>query len=135
MDQYTFKWFKAGRMAQVRLETGADIARLAELDRKHWLAISMPTTGVRFDLRMLELMDTDGDKRIRTPEVLAAIAYLQSKNVNLDELFTKSPEDEKKLADVLARQADLAKTPPSDADRQALVFTDRTRADRWLSEF
>lgn len=121
MEQYTFKWFKAGRMAQVRLETGADIARLAELDRKHWLAISMPTTGVRFDLRMLELMDTDGDKRIRTPEVLAAIAYLQSKNVNLDELFTKSPEDEKKLADVLARQADLAKTPPSDADRQALA--------------
>ena len=121
MEQYTFKWFKAGRMAQVRLETGADIARLAELDRKHWLAISMPTTGIRFDARMLELMDADGDKRIRTPEVIAAIRFLQAKNVDLDELFAKSEADEKKLADVLARQADLAKIPPSDADKLALA--------------
>lgn len=121
MEQYKFNWFRAGRMAQVRLASGADVAHLAELDKKHWLAISMPTTGVRFDARMLELMDADGDKRIRTPEVIAAIRFLQAKNVDLDELFTKSEADEKKLADVLARQADLAKIPPSDADKLALA--------------
>ena len=121
MEQYKFNWFRAGRMAQVRLASGADVAHLAELDKKHWLAISMPTTGVRFDARMLELMDADGDKRIRTPEVIAAIRFLQAKNVDLDELFAKSEADEKKLADVLARQADLAKIPPSDADKLALA--------------
>ena len=93
METHIWKWSHTGRLQQVKLENGADIANLAHLDRKHWLAISMPTTGVRFDLRMLELMDTDGDKRIRTPEVLAAIEFLKSKDVNLDELFTKSADD------------------------------------------
>ena len=118
---YKWKWTKEGRMAQVRFVTGEDIARLAELDQKCWAALSMPTTGVRFDARMLELMDADGDGRIRTPEVIAAIDYLKAKNVNLDDLLKPSKADEKKLADVLARQADLAASAPSAADKQALA--------------
>ena len=118
---YKWKWTKEGRMAQVRFVTGEDIARLAELDQKCWAALSMPTTGVRFDARMLELMDTDGDGRIRTPEVIAAIDYLKAKNVNLDDLLKPSEADGKKLADVLARQADLAASAPSAADKQALA--------------
>ena len=118
---YKWKWTKEGRMAQVRFVTGEDIARLAELDQKCWAALSMPTTGVRFDARMLELMDADGDGRIRTPEVIAAIDFLKAKNVNLDDLLKPSEADEKKLADVLARQADLAASAPSAADKQALA--------------
>lgn len=118
---YKWKWTKEGRMAQVRFVTGEDITRLAELDQKCWAALSMPTTGVRFDARMLELMDTDGDGRIRTPEVIAAIDFLKAKNVNLDDLLKPSEADEKKLADVLARQADLAASAPSAADKQALA--------------
>ncbi len=118
---YKWKWTKEGRMAQVRFVTGEDIARLAELDQKCWAALSMPTTGVRFDARMLELMDTDGDGRIRTPEVIAAIDFLKAKNVNLDDLLKPSEADRKKLADVLARQADLAASAPSAADKQALA--------------
>ena len=118
---YKWKWTKEGRMAQVRFVTGEDIARLAELDQKCWAALSMPTTGVRFDARMLELMDTDGDGRIRTPEVIAAIDFLKAKNVNLDDLLKPSEADGKKLADVLARQADLAASAPSAADKQALA--------------
>lgn len=118
---YKWKWTKEGRMAQVRFVTGEDIARLAELDQKCWAALSMPTTGVRFDARMLELMDADGDGRIRTPEVIAAVDFLKAKNVNLDDLLTPSEADEKKLADVLARQADLAASAPSAADKQALA--------------
>ena len=43
---YNWKWFRAGRMSQVSLTCGADIAALAELDRKQWIAISIwtPTT-------------------------------------------------------------------------------------------
>ena len=118
---YKWKWTKEGRMAQVRFVTGEDIARLAELDQKCWAALSMPTTGVRFDARMLELMDADGDGRIRTPEVIAATDFLKAKNVNLDDLLKPSEADGKKLADVLARQADLAASAPSAADKQALA--------------
>ena len=118
---YKWKWTKEGRMAQVRFVTGEDIARLAELDQKCWAALSMPTTGVRFDARMLELMDADGDGRIRTPEVIAAVDFLKAKNVNLDDLLKPSEADGKKLADVLARQADLAASAPSAADKQALA--------------
>lgn len=118
---YKWKWTKEGRMAQVRFVTGEDIARLAELDQKCWAALSMPTTGVRFDARMLELMDADGDGRIRTPEVIAAIDFLKAKNVNLNDLLKPSEADGKKLADVLARQADLAASAPSAADKQALA--------------
>ena len=118
---YKWKWTKEGRMAQVRFVTGEDIARLAELDQKCWAALSMPTTGVRFDARMLELMDADGDGRIRTPEVIAAVDFLKAKNVNLDDLLKPSEADRKKLADVLARQADLAASAPSAADKQALA--------------
>ena len=118
---YKWKWTKEGRMAQVRFVTGEDIARLAELDQKCWAALSMPTTGVRFDARMLELMDADGDGRIRTPEVIAAVDFLKATNVNLDDLLTPSEADGKKLADVLARQADLAASAPSAADKQALA--------------
>ena len=121
MNNYNWRWFTAGRMAQVKFENGDDIANLANLDRKHWLAISMPTTGVRFDLRMLQLMDTDGDGRIRTPEVLAAVEFLKAKGVDLNDLFEPSEEDEKRLADVLARQADLAKVAPSAEDKKAVA--------------
>ncbi len=118
---YNWKWFRAGRMCQVSLGCGSDIAALAELDRKKWVAISMPTTGVRFDLRTLELMDTDHDGRIRTPEVIAAIDFLKSKNVDFDSLFTAGEAEEKALADVVSRQADLAKLEPTDEDKKALA--------------
>jgi hypothetical protein len=108
-------------MSQVSLKCGADVAALAELDRKQWIAISMPTTGVRFDARMLELMDTDHDGRIRTPEVLAAIDFLKAKKVDFDSLFTSGEAEEKALADVTAKQSDLAKLAPSAADKQALA--------------
>lgn len=118
---YNWKWFRAGRMSQVSLKCGADVAALAELDRKQWIAISMPTTGVRFDARMLELMDTDHDGRIRTPEVLAAIDFLKAKKVDFDTLFTSGEAEEKALADITAKQSDLAKLAPSAADKQALA--------------
>ncbi|MCR5415146.1 MAG: hypothetical protein K6F50_10535 [Kiritimatiellae bacterium] len=121
MEGYNWKWRREGRMAQVILENGEDIAHLAELDKKNWSAISMPVKGVRFDGRTLELLDSDGDGRIRTPEVIAAIDFLKAKNVDLDSLFHPTEEDEKKLADVLARQADVAALPPGKADAKALA--------------
>lgn len=108
------------RIRRVQIETGEDVGRLKELDQKRWAVLSASNAGLRFDRRTLELMDTDGDGRILVPEVLAAIEFLQSKGVDLDALFRKDPEDEKRLADISAKLADLAKVEPSDAEKTAM---------------
>lgn len=122
-------------MSQVAFENGGDIAELASLDKKHWVAISMPVKGVRFDERMLQLMDGDGDGRIRTPEVIAAIDFLKSRNVDFDSLFKPSPDDEKALAEVLARRAELAKAAPSKEDVKALAEWEAKGAAPEVSPF
>ncbi len=120
-ENHKWKWAKIGRMTQVVLQNGDDVANLAKLDRKHWLAMSMPVSGVRFDKRTLEFLDADGDGRIRTAEVLAAIDFLKAKGVDLNDLFKPSEDDEKALAKILEQEADLAKVPPSKADKAALA--------------
>ena len=90
-------------------------------DLKEWYAIACPTTGVRFDLRTLELMDVDHDGRVRSPEVQAALAYLEAKGVTVDDLAHPKEEDAKKLEDVLKRQAELDKAEPSKAEKAAVA--------------
>jgi len=92
---------------------------IAAIDRKAWYVLSMPTDGIRFDRRMLALMDYDHDGRIRIDEVLAAGAFLAEKGVAWDVTDEPSDEDAKALEDVTARLADLEKTQPSEADVQA----------------
>lgn len=120
MTDYKWRWFRAGRVNQVSLQTGDDIANLASLDRKFFMAMSMPVKSVRFDKRMLELMDTDKDGRIRISEVLAAVEFLKSKGVDLNTLFTPSKDDEAALADVMKKESDLASIEPSEADKKAM---------------
>ena len=47
-----------------------------------WMAISCPVKGVRFDEATLKQLDSDGDGRIRTPEVLAAVEALKADEKN-----------------------------------------------------
>ncbi len=68
---HTWKFFRAGGFDQVRLETGADLMALDQLDQKLWVALACPTTGLEFD-KTLALIDTDKDGRIRAPELIAA---------------------------------------------------------------
>ena len=93
---------------------------LLERDIRKWYAISCPVAGVRFDERTLQLLDADGDGHIRTPEVISAIDFMESRSVSYGQLFTRDEADEKKLADVLSLQADLAKLEPSELDRAAM---------------
>jgi len=73
-NESTHRWrfFRAGNVDQARMETGADICNLADLDLKIWVALACPVKGLEFDERTLALLDTDGDGRIRAPEVVAA---------------------------------------------------------------
>ena len=68
-----------GGTDQVTLSTMAELRRLRELDPKLWGALSCPATGVEFDQRTMRLLDSNGDGRIRMPEVLDAVEWLASR--------------------------------------------------------
>ena len=92
------KWHykKFGGISHIEIVSGDDIASLAELDRKEFLAISCPVNGVRADEKMLSMIDTDNDGRIRIGEVIGAVDYLKSKGhrqIAFIMMDCKQPED------------------------------------------
>src|ERR1035438_476480 len=88
---YTWKFFRAGGFDQVKLETGADLANLDQLDQKLWVALACPTRGLEFDSHTLDLIDTDKDGRVRVPEVIAAAKWAAELLKNPDDLLKGSP--------------------------------------------
>ena len=91
-SSHTWKFFRAGGFDQVKLETGADLMNLDQLDQKLWVALACPTTGLEFDARTLALIDTDKDGRIRAPELIAAVKWAGSLLKNPDELVRGGDE-------------------------------------------
>src|SRR5512137_84693 len=89
---HTWKFFRAGGFDQVRLETGADLMTLDQLDQKLWVALACPATGLEFDSRTLALIDTDKDGRIRAPELIAAVKWAVGSLKYPDDLLKGSPE-------------------------------------------
>jgi hypothetical protein len=75
---HIWRFFRAGGFDQVRLDSGEDLAALGTLDQKLWVALACPTRGIEFDARTLDLVDSDGDGRIRAPEILAAAQWTTS---------------------------------------------------------
>jgi len=88
---HTWKFFRAGGFDQVKLESGADLANLDQLDQKLWVALACPTRGLEFDSRTLDLIDTDKDGRIRAPELIAAAKWAAGLLKNPDDLLKGSP--------------------------------------------
>jgi hypothetical protein len=86
-----WKFFRAGGFDQVRLDSGADLAALDELDQKLWAALACPAQGLEFDAKTLGLIDTDKDGRIRAPEMIAATKWAVSCLRNPDDLLKGSP--------------------------------------------
>ncbi len=72
---HSWKFFRTGELDQVSLETGADLLQLEHLDQKLWVALSCPVKGLELDEKTLAMIDTDGDGRIRVPELIAAIKW------------------------------------------------------------
>src|SRR5215471_9234882 len=75
MSPHIWKFFRAGGFDQVKLETGADLMHLHELDLKLWVALACPTTGLEFDPVTAALVDTDKDGRIRASELIEAVRW------------------------------------------------------------
>jgi len=90
--EHRWKFFRAGAFDQVHLERGSDLMALDQLDQKLWVALSCPTHGVALDDRTLELIDTDGDSRIRVPEIIEAVKWAGSLLKNADDLTKRSAE-------------------------------------------
>jgi hypothetical protein len=90
MANHPWKFFRAGGFNQVKLESGADLMHLSELDQKLWVALACPTTGLEFDPHTLALIDSDKDGRIRAPELIAAIQWAGSILRNPDDLVRGS---------------------------------------------
>ena len=75
---YNWQYCSVGGVVRVKVASGEDLAHLGELDQKLWTVLSCPTKGLEFDGKMLELLDTDADGKIRVPEVVAAAEWLTS---------------------------------------------------------
>ena len=90
-SRHRWTFFSAGGFDQVRLATGADLLALEQLDQKLWIALSCPTHGLEFDGKTLQMIDTDGDGRIRVPEIIEAVKWAGSVLKNPDELTKGAP--------------------------------------------
>jgi hypothetical protein len=84
---HVWQYFLAGDAAQAAIRTGADIAAVPQLDLKAWAALEMPVAGTALDPATLALLDTDGDGRIRPPELCAAVAWAKASFKSLDPLL------------------------------------------------
>lgn len=89
---HTFNFFRAGGFNQVVLGSGADLVNLDQLDQKLWVALACPTQGLVFDQRTLQLIDSDGDGRIRANELIAACKWAGSLLKDADVLI-QAPAD------------------------------------------
>ena len=73
---YPWKFASVGGTVRVQIQSGEDIRHLGELDRKLWTVLSCPTQGLEFDTKSLQLIDVDGDGRIRVDEVIKTAQWL-----------------------------------------------------------
>ncbi|HEX6242461.1 MAG TPA: hypothetical protein VFZ61_16225 [Polyangiales bacterium] len=88
---HKWRFFRAGGVDQVQLSRGADLAHLAELDQKLWVALACPVSGLEIDKRTLELIDTNKDGRVRAPELISAANWATSLLRDPEVLVNGSP--------------------------------------------
>lgn len=73
---HKWKFFRYGGIDQVNIESTEDLLALESLDPKLWAAMACPVENLEFDAKTLEYLDSDGDKRIKITEILAAVKWI-----------------------------------------------------------
>ncbi|MCX8089657.1 MAG: hypothetical protein N3I86_01785 [Verrucomicrobiae bacterium] len=136
-NAHTWRFFRAGGFDQVKLDTGADLQHLDQLDQKLWVALACPTSSLEFDPKTAALVDSDGDGRIRAPELLAAVRWACTMLKNPDDLVRggdslplaaindATPEGKQLLASARQICANLGKP-----DATAITLADACDANR-----
>lgn len=137
---HTWKFFRTGGLDQVLLESGADLLNLEQLDQKLWVALSCPVKGLELDEKTLAMIDSDGDGRIRVPELIAAIKWAAARlkdpgdllrgnaELALASVDDSSPDGKVLLASakqILANvdKKDAAAISPADTSNTAKIFS------------
>ena len=87
LGQHRWRFFRSGGFDQVRVDNAQDLLHLGELDQKLWAVLACPTSGLEFDARTLQLIDSDGDGRIRVPELREAVRWACASLNDPDVLF------------------------------------------------
>ena len=87
LDQHRWRFFRSGGFDQVLIDNVQDLLHLGELDQKLWAVLACPTSGLELDARTLQLIDTDGDGRIRVPELREAVRWACASLSDPDVLF------------------------------------------------
>ncbi|MFS8609050.1 MAG: hypothetical protein LOD94_13830, partial [Gammaproteobacteria bacterium] len=128
---------RAGDFDQVALTSGADLLALDELDQKLWAALACPVLGLHFDARTLELIDSDGDGRVRARELIEAIKWAVARLKNPDDLLKPQEalsldaiddSSEEGAAVLSAARHVLALLGKPEADSISVADTDDARA-------
>ena len=88
-NDYKWTFAPVGGTVRVKISSGEDIVRLGELDRKLWTVLSCPVDGLEFDRKTLELIDGNGDGKIRVDEVIATAKWLTGIVRNPDILLNR----------------------------------------------
>ena len=76
-----------GGCYHLRLSTVEDLKHLLTLDDGRWMATSCPLFGLNVDLAFLKFLDADGNGRIISDEVRAAVRW-SLERLHLSETWT-----------------------------------------------
>ena len=100
--KHIWNFYRYGGIDQVEIQSAEDLKCLDELDPKLWCAMTCPISNMDFDQKTLNFLDTDGDKRIKIPEVVSATKWISK--------VLKNPEC------IIKPEADLPLSAINDAD-------------------
>ncbi len=90
--KYNWTFANVGGTTRVKIQSGEDIRHLGELDQKMWTVLSCPTTGLEINEESLQLIDTDGDGKLRVKEVVQTADWLCAVLHNPDSLLAGKAE-------------------------------------------
>ena len=92
------KFNKFGKAYHLVLETPADLRDALAVDDSFWAVTSAPTTAFDEDPAFLKYLDSDGNGRIRSDEVRAALRWLLARLA--DDAKVGAPSDDVPVASV-----------------------------------
>lgn len=101
------RFFVHRGLAQMRIETPADLDRVSVLAAARWSATSVPNEQLFADPAFLAAVDADKSGRIRRHEVLAALEWLRPRLRDRARMFAQT--DTVRLSDLDVGHPDVAK--------------------------
>lgn len=131
MSHHRWSFYRSGGVDQVIFKNGEDLARLSQLDQRLWMALSVPIDNIEFDRKTAELIDLDGDRHIRPPELIAAVDWLKERIQSLDIIMEEGDSlSLEEIADEeLLRSAKLLLNAEGDNTSSISVADLRTRKE------